>query len=68
MLAAIGRITRTSRGKDFPMSVPPDVLDASRRVLVGAFRCVAAIGAMVAITGALLAGVAFVIAAYTFKP
>jgi hypothetical protein len=48
------------------MSVPPDVLYTSHRILVRAFRCAAAIGLMLAIAGLLLAGVAYVVTAYTF--
>jgi hypothetical protein len=48
------------------MSVPPDVLVQSRRIVVGAFQCALAVGLILAITAALLAGVAYVVTAYTF--
>jgi hypothetical protein len=49
------------------MSVPPDVLDSCRKVVVGVLRLVVAAGLVLVITAVLLTGAAYVVTSYTFN-
>jgi hypothetical protein len=49
------------------MSVPPEILDTGRRILVGVVQFLAASALILVITGGLLAGVAYVLTAYAFN-